>query len=174
MSRIAAPEKPRTSKSTTQSKTSYRRAATPRRRPVAAPIPVKRVVKTKAKARARRTHATPNWMTQMSAAILHVFIIAIFVFVVSSLTGNAFLEKARRERLQLQERANRATTEVSLIRRSVDESSNLEAIERFATSRGLIRGGDFYAPKVAVATPDKVYNPNASIDTTEKIFANAR
>ncbi len=169
MSRTTTPTRPRTNSTTTTRRASnYRRTPAPKRRPVPTPVRSRPTPKT----RARRRTATPFWVHKLSNACLHVAAVAFVTFIVSAIMGNALLESARRNRIQLQERANRATSEISLIRRSVDESTNLKEIEKFAASRGLVRSGRQYAPTSVVAkTGGKVI---VASSTKETIFANAR
>lgn len=62
-------------------------------------------------------------------------------FVASSVTGNMMLEQARQQRIKLEGRAHLATTEVSRLRRSMDELTSMESVDRWAKAQGMVLSG---------------------------------
>ena len=170
MSRTATKSRQSSSATTTRRAPSSRRSPAPKRRPIPTPAPTKRVIK----ARTSKRRTMPIWYSQLTSAVFQVLFVTFLVFITSSIVGNALLESARKERIQLQERASWATNEISMIRRSVDESTNLREIEKFATSLGMVRSGHQVVPQTLVAGSAKISDSPTSQVPGETIFANAR
>jgi hypothetical protein len=67
--------------------------------------------------------------------------VALLVYVMSAVVGNTALEKARRDRLRMQERSKAMQVEVAKLRRELDTMTSMVRVDEFAQSSGLVLSG---------------------------------
>lgn len=85
-------------------------------------------------------------------------------FVGSSIVGNMALEKARCDRIANTERAKVAASEISRLRKQLDDVTGLDSIDRWATSQGMELSGVPKlnpAPEPAISTQPLVVQGNS-------------
>lgn len=87
-----------------------------------------------------RTRARKKSLTLGSA--MAIFSVTLLVsFFLSSIAGNAMLEKTRRERIRSQERAIQARSDAAQIRRSLDFLTSMKSVDRYATANQMVLSG---------------------------------
>lgn len=74
-------------------------------------------------------------------------------FFLSSIAGNAMLEKTRRERIRSQERTIQARTDAAQIRRSLDFLTSMRSVDRYAAANQMVLSGVEVAPVIDLGAP---------------------
>ncbi|GMU30806.1 MAG: hypothetical protein AMXMBFR19_11440 [Chthonomonadaceae bacterium] len=79
--------------------------------------------------------------------------VVFFTFVLSSLVGQILLESARSEAARTAERAKRVEQENLMLRKRVDASRSLVAVQSWAESHGFVMAGARVPASAPVASP---------------------
>lgn len=99
---------------------------------------------------------TPSVQVPTAALLgLALFFVAFAAtWFVSSLAGNILLEKARRDRIAAVEARASVSAELSRVRRDLEQAIGMEAVNRFAVSRGMVLSGVEQAPAPTLPTAE--------------------